>query len=262
MTLRDAHLRDRSGALVLAVRGPDGQFVTNPSPDARIDPHHVLIAIGTEDELATLGGIVARREAPCVRRPGRAAPGTRRQRSGTARRRGVDPPRGVHLDQRPRARRRFVRRPVERGMVHPLGHQHVGVRRDAGAVPGRGSGRVPPAGRPDTTRGRRRRRPGRREVGGGVLAMERRLGDRAHPGVDEVAHRGPEVAKAAAEKRRTSAGSSEPAVTCMPSLISSRTSTRHVQRAGESRGRASSCPRRECLPPRSRTACVPAPAGR
>jgi voltage-gated potassium channel len=59
MSLRDAHLRDRSGALVLALRGPDGQFVTNPSPDARIDPHHVLIAIGTEDELTTLADIVA-----------------------------------------------------------------------------------------------------------------------------------------------------------------------------------------------------------
>ncbi len=59
MTLRDAHLRDRSGALVLALRGPDGQFVTNPSPDARIDPQHVLIAIGTEDELAVLARIVA-----------------------------------------------------------------------------------------------------------------------------------------------------------------------------------------------------------
>src|SRR5690349_342922 len=58
-TLRDAHLRDRSGALVLALRGPDGQFVTNPSPDARIEPHHVLIAIGTEQELATLAAIVA-----------------------------------------------------------------------------------------------------------------------------------------------------------------------------------------------------------
>ncbi len=59
MTLRDAHLRDRSGALVLALRGPDGQFATNPSPDARIDPQHVLIAIGTEDELAKLAEIVA-----------------------------------------------------------------------------------------------------------------------------------------------------------------------------------------------------------
>jgi voltage-gated potassium channel len=57
-TLRDAHLRDRSGALVLALRAPDGQFVTNPSPDARIRPRHVLIAIGTEDELTELARIV------------------------------------------------------------------------------------------------------------------------------------------------------------------------------------------------------------
>jgi len=57
-TLRDAHLRDRSGALVLALRGPDGQFVTNPSPDARIEPHHVLIAIGTEEELSALASVV------------------------------------------------------------------------------------------------------------------------------------------------------------------------------------------------------------
>jgi len=59
MTLREAHLRDRAGALVLALRGPDGQFVTNPSPDALIEPRHVLIAIGTEDELAKLAEIVA-----------------------------------------------------------------------------------------------------------------------------------------------------------------------------------------------------------
>jgi voltage-gated potassium channel len=59
MTLREAHLRDRSGALVLALRDPDGQFVTNPSPDARIETEHVLIAIGTEDELARLSEIVA-----------------------------------------------------------------------------------------------------------------------------------------------------------------------------------------------------------
>jgi voltage-gated potassium channel len=59
MTLREAHLRDRTGALVLALRDPDGQFVTNPSPDARIESHHVLIAIGTEDELGELATIVA-----------------------------------------------------------------------------------------------------------------------------------------------------------------------------------------------------------
>jgi voltage-gated potassium channel len=57
-TLADAHLRDRTGALVLALRDRDGRFVTNPSPDTVIEAHHVLIAIGTEDELRALVGMV------------------------------------------------------------------------------------------------------------------------------------------------------------------------------------------------------------
>ena len=35
-TIRDAHLRDRTGALVLALREDDGGFNTNPSPDTTI----------------------------------------------------------------------------------------------------------------------------------------------------------------------------------------------------------------------------------
>jgi voltage-gated potassium channel len=57
-TLRDAHIRDRTGALVLALRDPDGTFVTNPPPDTVLEPQHVIIAIGTEDELAALATIV------------------------------------------------------------------------------------------------------------------------------------------------------------------------------------------------------------
>ena len=53
-TIRDAHLRDRTGALVLALREEDGTFNTNPSPDTTIQPGHVLIAIGTPDELTAL----------------------------------------------------------------------------------------------------------------------------------------------------------------------------------------------------------------
>ncbi len=59
MTLREAHLRDRTGALVLALRDPDGQFVTNPTPDTHIEPLHVLIAIGTEAELSALAATIA-----------------------------------------------------------------------------------------------------------------------------------------------------------------------------------------------------------
>lgn len=53
-TLREAHLRDQTGALVLAVRDTRGSFLSNPDPDVRIEPGQVLIAIGTEEELAAL----------------------------------------------------------------------------------------------------------------------------------------------------------------------------------------------------------------
>jgi voltage-gated potassium channel len=53
-TIRNAHLRDRTGALVLALREDDGTFNTNPSPDTTIQPGQVLIAIGTPDELVAL----------------------------------------------------------------------------------------------------------------------------------------------------------------------------------------------------------------
>jgi voltage-gated potassium channel len=57
MTLREAHLRDRTGSLVLAMkRGAD--FETNPDPGARIDPETVLIAIGTEAQLDALAALV------------------------------------------------------------------------------------------------------------------------------------------------------------------------------------------------------------
>jgi len=58
-TIRDSHLRDATGALVLALREKDGGFNTNPSPDTEISPGHVLIAIGTPDELAALERTVA-----------------------------------------------------------------------------------------------------------------------------------------------------------------------------------------------------------
>jgi voltage-gated potassium channel len=53
-TLRSAHLRDRTGALVLAIRRPGGDFVTNPSPEDVIEAGDVLISVGTAEQLATL----------------------------------------------------------------------------------------------------------------------------------------------------------------------------------------------------------------
>jgi voltage-gated potassium channel len=54
MSIRDAHLRDRTGALVLALREEDGNFITNPSPDTALHAGQILIAIGTPTELEAL----------------------------------------------------------------------------------------------------------------------------------------------------------------------------------------------------------------
>lgn len=57
-SLRDAHLRDATGALVLAVRSADGEFRTNPDPSDVMEAGEVLIAIGTEVQLKALSGLV------------------------------------------------------------------------------------------------------------------------------------------------------------------------------------------------------------
>jgi voltage-gated potassium channel len=53
-TMRDAQIRDHTGALVLAVRGSDGTFLTNPSPDIQLEAGQLLIAIGTQVQLKGL----------------------------------------------------------------------------------------------------------------------------------------------------------------------------------------------------------------
>ena len=57
-SLRDVHVRDATGALVLALRGSDGQFRTNPGPEDVMEAGEVLIAIGTEAQLASLRQLV------------------------------------------------------------------------------------------------------------------------------------------------------------------------------------------------------------
>jgi voltage-gated potassium channel len=57
-SLRDARVRDRTGALILAVRTPDGELRTNPAPDTTIGADDLLIAIGTESELGALAELV------------------------------------------------------------------------------------------------------------------------------------------------------------------------------------------------------------
>ena len=58
-TLRDAQVRDRTGALVLAIRDGEGEFTTNPGPDTVLGDGVVLIAIGTQDQLDHLGRLAS-----------------------------------------------------------------------------------------------------------------------------------------------------------------------------------------------------------
>ena len=60
ITLRDADLRKTTGVLILAMRRVDGSFTTNPDPDTVIEPHEVLIAVGTDDDIARLDDLITR----------------------------------------------------------------------------------------------------------------------------------------------------------------------------------------------------------
>jgi len=53
-TLWEASTGEPAGALVLALRGGDGTFVANPPMQTPIDAGHVLIAIGTQQQLSAL----------------------------------------------------------------------------------------------------------------------------------------------------------------------------------------------------------------
>ena len=58
-TLRNARLREQSGALVLALRTPDGTFMTNPTGNTLLRENHVIIAIGTAEDFGRLSEAVA-----------------------------------------------------------------------------------------------------------------------------------------------------------------------------------------------------------
>ncbi|CAN5498125.1 potassium channel protein [soil metagenome] len=52
VTLRDANLRGQANVLVLALRLPDGTFVANPDPGTLLVAGQVIIAVGTDEDLA------------------------------------------------------------------------------------------------------------------------------------------------------------------------------------------------------------------
>ena len=53
-SLRDAQIRDSTGALILALRDSGGDFTTNPPPETVLEAGQILIAIGTEGQLKAL----------------------------------------------------------------------------------------------------------------------------------------------------------------------------------------------------------------
>jgi voltage-gated potassium channel len=59
VTLGEARLRARTGALVLALRRADGTFLSNPGPGVVLEPEVTLIAIGTAEQTAALEQHVA-----------------------------------------------------------------------------------------------------------------------------------------------------------------------------------------------------------
>ncbi len=61
-SIRDLHIGRDTGALVVALRKPDGSFDTTPSADATIDLGDVLIAVGTASELQALEELFKPRE--------------------------------------------------------------------------------------------------------------------------------------------------------------------------------------------------------
>jgi voltage-gated potassium channel len=61
-TIRELRIRHETGAIVIALRKPDGTFDTTPEPDTPIEVGDVLIGVGTPDEIRALEDLFAPRE--------------------------------------------------------------------------------------------------------------------------------------------------------------------------------------------------------
>jgi voltage-gated potassium channel len=61
-TIRELRIRHETGALVVALRKPDGSFDTTPEPDTPIEVGDVLIGVGSPDEIRALEDLFAPRE--------------------------------------------------------------------------------------------------------------------------------------------------------------------------------------------------------
>ena len=64
ISVAQAHVRDQTGALILALRDPTEGFITTPTAATVMHPGQVLIAIGTSGQLAALSTAASRPGAP------------------------------------------------------------------------------------------------------------------------------------------------------------------------------------------------------
>lgn len=62
-TIRDLRIRHETGAIVVALRKPDGTFDTTPEPDTPLEVGDVLIGVGSPEEIQQLEDLFAPREA-------------------------------------------------------------------------------------------------------------------------------------------------------------------------------------------------------
>ena len=62
-TIRDLRIRHETGAIVVALRKPDGSFDMTPEPDTPIEIGDVLIGVGSPDEIRRLEDLFAPGEA-------------------------------------------------------------------------------------------------------------------------------------------------------------------------------------------------------
>jgi voltage-gated potassium channel len=60
-SIRELAIRRKTGAVVIALRKPDGRFDITPNPDEQIEVGDVVIAIGTEPELRLLEDVFSSR---------------------------------------------------------------------------------------------------------------------------------------------------------------------------------------------------------
>jgi voltage-gated potassium channel len=62
-SIKELHIRQRTGALIIALRKRDGTFDTTPNPEVVLEAGDVMISVGTHAELRALEALFESREA-------------------------------------------------------------------------------------------------------------------------------------------------------------------------------------------------------